>query len=153
MSEIKFKIEIESDNDGYVAFECPFCETIFGLKSNEYQEWLETNNEIYCPCCGLKDNKDNFYTKEVVEQIKQIALNSAYEQINTAFTKMAKSMSNNKYIKMTYKPLKTTRIDNNIKTEESSDEIFECKSCQHHLKVNYIVGKSRIYCSYCGRDI
>ncbi len=153
MSELKFKIEIESDNDGYVAFECPFCETIFGLKSNEYQEWLETNNEIYCPYCGLKDNKDNFYTKEVVEQIKQIALNSAYEQINTVFTKMAKSMSNNKYIKMTYKPLKTARIDNNNKTDESSDEIFECKSCQHHLKVNYIVGKSRIYCSYCGRDI
>lgn len=47
MSEINFKIEIESDNDGYVAFECPFCESIFGLKFDECQEWIENSNYIY----------------------------------------------------------------------------------------------------------
>lgn len=151
MSEIELKFKVEADSDGYISFECPFCESIFGLNAGEYQSDEEVFNEIYCPYCGLVDNSNQFYTKEVIEQAKDIAMNYMYDEINKAFGKMAKSL-NSKYIKMTYKPLKNKNIKS-LKTKESTEEIFECKNCKHHVKVDSFIGESNIYCSYCGVDI
>lgn len=151
MSEIKLKFEIEADDDGYISFECPFCESIFSLSAGEFQSEDNIFNELYCPYCGLVDEPNNFYTKEVIEQAQNLAINYIYDEINKAFAKMSKNI-NGKYVKMTYKPLKNKKISK-LKTEESNDVIFECKNCNNHIKVNYCIGESKIYCSYCGVDI
>lgn len=149
MEEIEFMIE--TDDDGYISFECPFCDSIFNLNAKEIQCDDNVINELYCPYCGLVDNPDKFYTKEVIEQIQNIMINRMYEEINKSFGKMAKNIKS-KNVKMTYKPLKNKKI-NELKTKESNDVIFECQNCNNHVKVNYCIGESKIYCSYCGVDI
>ncbi len=109
-------------------------------------------NEIYCPYCGLNSNRDNFYTREVLEQVKQIAINYMYEQLNKSFGDMKKSINKSKCIKMEYKPIKKINIEG-IKTDDTVEEIFECKRCNTHVKVLYCVGFSKVYCPYCGNDI
>jgi len=37
MSEIKMSFEVPGDSEGYVTFECPFCEAEFKLLASEIQ--------------------------------------------------------------------------------------------------------------------
>lgn len=152
MTNLNFEIKMETDDDGYATFECPFCESTFGLSALEVND--EKNsiyNEMYCPYCGLSDEINHFYPKEVIEQVKNMAINYMNDEINKMFSKMIKS-TNNKYIKMTYKPLKNRKIEN-IKTQEGTENTFECHNCKNHIKVEYCVGKAKVFCTYCGLDI
>lgn len=81
MSEVQFEIMIEGDSEGYVTFECPFCESEFKLRADEFQDENNTFTELYCPYCGLTDKVNTFYTKDVVAQVEALATNYMYEQI------------------------------------------------------------------------
>ena len=59
---------------------------------------------------------------------------------------------NGSHVKMTYKPLKNQSIKD-LKTKEGTEEIFECKNCSNHVKVDYYLGKTKVYCAFCGIDI
>ena len=148
---MEFKIEIEGDNEGFVAFECPYCKSEFKLNAGEYKEASE-QEKIFCPYCGLEKEKESFYTQEVIDHATNIARNYMIEEINKAFGKMSKEINKSKVIKMKFKPLKEVNV-NNIKTIDTVEEQFECKSCYKHVKVLYCTGKSKIFCSYCGGDI
>lgn len=147
---MKFKIEIEGDSEGFVSFECPYCKSEFKLNAEEYKE--DEKENIFCPYCGLEKEKNEFYTPEVIEQATNIAKNYMYAEINKAFGKMSKNFNKNSIIKMKYKPLKKVNIEN-IRTEDTVEEQFECKKCKKHIKVLYCAGKSKVFCSYCGEDI
>ena len=148
---MQFEIVMEPDDDGFVAFECPFCESTFGLNSDEYNDGRELYTELYCPYCGLNDDINNFYTKDVVKQAEEIALNYMNEEINKMFKKISQSKKS-KFVKMTYKPLKNKKITP-IKKKESAESIFECSNCNNHVKVENCISKEKIFCSYCGVDI
>lgn len=152
MSSKNFSIEIQGDSEGYIFFECPHCESEFKLACSEFQDENNETNELFCPYCGLNSSQDNFYTKEVIEQAKNIALNYMYEQLNKTFKDMQKSFNKNKCIKMDFKPIQKINIEG-IKTSDTVEEIFECKNCNKHVKVLYCSGISKVYCSYCGNDI
>ena len=149
MTNEKLKLVIQSDDDGYVSYECPFCQSVFGLNVAEVQCDDPIYNEMYCPYCGLSDKPSNFYTKEAIKQIQNLAMNYVNEEINSMLKKVSK---NSKNLKLTYKPLRncTTR---ELKTIEGNDEIFECNNCYNHVKVNYNMGKTKVYCAFCGIDI
>lgn len=151
MSNIEFKINIESDSDGFISFECPFCKSVFSLNASELNLEQEELFELFCPYCGLNNELCNFYTKEVITQIENIATNYVCEEINKVFGKIAKKLDS-KYVTMSYKPLKNKKVDN-IKEVERNDAIFECEKCCKHLKAEQSVGNSKIYCSYCGVDL
>lgn len=149
---MNIEFSIESDSEGYIAFECPFCELQFRLLASEKQNSECEVLELFCPYCGLASDSNNFYTKEVVKQVEAIALNYMYDEINKTFGKMAKRINKSKFIKMEWKPLKKKSIGELI-SYDSSEEEFECKVCGKHQKVLYCSGKSKIFCSYCGVDI
>lgn len=150
MENVEFKFEIEADDDGYVSYECPFCKSTFSLNASEVQSDDPVYTEMYCPYCGLNDNPSNFYTQEVIEQAQNIAMNYMIDEINKAFKKVTRK--NNKYVKMTYKPLKNQTLKD-LKTKEGTEEIFQCKNCCNHVKVDYYLGKTKVYCAFCGIDI
>lgn len=147
---MEFKIEIEGDSEGFVSFECPYCESEFKLNAQEYKE--DANDKIYCPYCGLAKEKNEFYTKEVIEQANKIAMNHMYDEINKVFGKMSKNTNKNDFIKMKFKPLKKVNVEG-IRTEDSVEEPFKCVNCGKSVKVLFCDGKSKIFCSYCGEDI
>lgn len=152
MSIVNIKFKIDSDKEGFLTFECPFCESEFKLRADEIQNDKEPILKLYCPYCGLNHDKDHFYTKEVVEHVKNLAMNYMIEELNKTFSKLSKDLNKNKFIKMTHKPLKKVNVKD-VTENETSEEIFKCKLCNNHMKVLYCIGISKIFCSYCGVDI
>lgn len=152
MSIMKIEFKIDSDKNGFITFECPFCESEFKLRADEIQNEKVPILKLYCPYCGLNHEKDHFYTKEVVKHVKSLAMNYMIGEINKTFSKLSKDLDKNKFIKMTHKPLKKINVKD-ITENETSEEIFKCKLCDKHMKVLYCIGVSKIFCSYCGVDI
>ena len=53
MSTENFTITIQGDREGYVTFECPYCDSEFKLQAGEFQNDDEPFEELFCPYCGL----------------------------------------------------------------------------------------------------
>lgn len=151
MNDINFEIKIEGDSEGYITFECPFCESEFKLQAGEIQDEENVYTELYCPYCGLVDKVNSFFTKEVVEKIQTIAQNYLIEELNKYFNKTKKSL-NSKYVKLEYKELKKVNIKE-LKVNDSVEEVFDCPMCNNHVRVLYCSGVSKVFCSYCGVDL
>lgn len=152
MNTINFKIKIQGDIEGFVTFECPFCESEFKLNASECQDDENTYIEFFCPYCGLIHDRTYFYNKEIIEYVNAIATNHMIEQINKTFGKMKKSINRTKGMKMEYKPLKKVYIKD-LNEKETVEEVFECPMCGNHEKVLYCAGVSKVFCAYCGVDI
>ena len=69
MGDMHLKISIPCDTDGYLAFECPFCETEFKLLGSDFQKEEQPFDDLFCPYCGLTDKRDSFFTKDQVAHI------------------------------------------------------------------------------------
>jgi transcription elongation factor Elf1 len=152
MSDISFDIRIEGDSEGYVTFECPFCESEFKLNASEFQDEDNIITELFCPYCGLTDEINTFYSKEVIEQAEAIAYNYMVEQMNKMFNNFKRSVRGNKYIKVDFKELKKVNLKE-LKDKDTVEEIFSCRICENHVRVLYYAGASKVFCSYCGVDI
>ena len=50
---IKMSFEIQSDSDGYVTFQCPFCHNKFKILASETQNDNQFYSELFCPYCVL----------------------------------------------------------------------------------------------------
>lgn len=146
-------ITIQGDSEGYVTFECPFCGSEFKLQAGEYQYEDMPFLDLFCPYCGLTNEKDTFLSQDVIEQIEALASNYMIEELNKSFGKMARSINKGKsIIKMTFKPLKKVTVRELVEKDTTEVE-FECEQCNHHVKVLYCAGASKIFCPYCGVDI
>ncbi|MDM0742961.1 hypothetical protein QTH94_11440 [Clostridium perfringens] len=152
MSDLNFEIKIDGDSEGYVTFECPFCESEFKLNASEFQNDDNIFTELFCPYCGLTDGINNFYSKEVIEQAKAIAYNYMMEQINQRFSDFKRSVRGSKHIKVDFKELKKVNLKE-LKDKDTVEEIFSCPMCENHVRVLYCAGISKIFCPYCGVDI
>lgn len=152
MSEVNFEIRIEGDSEGYVTFECPFCESEFKLNASEFQDEDNVITELFCPYCGLTDEVNTFYSKEVIEQAEAIAYNYMVEEVNKMFNDVKRSARGNKYIKVDFKELKKVNLKE-LKDKDTVEEIFSCPMCENHIRVLYCAGVSKVYCAYCGVDV
>ncbi len=152
MNDVKLEFEIQGDSEGFVTFECSFCESEFKLRADEFQSDTNEYHELFCPYCGLVDNKTSFYSQDVVEHVKALATNYYIELLNNTFGNMAKGFKNNKFISMEYSPLKKVSIKE-LKDRDTVEQAFECNKCINHFKVLYCNGISKVFCPYCGVDI
>ena len=153
MSEVTTSFTIQGDNEGYITFECPYCNSEFKLQAGEFQNDDEPFSDLFCPYCGLSKDKSSFYSEEILEKAKALATNYMIEQINKSFGKMQRSVNRSKgLIKMTFKPLEKVTIKE-FKEKDTSEVEFECKACNHHVKVLYCAGAAKIFCPYCGVDL
>ena len=64
MSEVTFKIDVSTDDDGFLTIQCPFCSDRFKLTAQDFER--EDIIDLFCPYCGLKDEPDSFITEEVI---------------------------------------------------------------------------------------
>ena len=97
--------------------------------------------------------KDSFLSHDIIEQMESLAYNYMVEELNKTFGKIAKSLNKrNSIIKMDFKPLKKVTL-RELAEKDTAEVEFECKQCNHHVKVLYCAGASKIFCPYCGVDI
>ena len=72
---MELTFNIPCDSEGYVAFECPFCEIEFKLLGADFQKEEYTYEDLFCPYCGLADKRDAFYTKEQAVHVRELCQN------------------------------------------------------------------------------
>ena len=153
MCEPILSFTIQGDSEGYITFTCPYCDSDFKLQAGEYQSEEEPCSELFCPYCGLSKEKTEFYSKDVIEKVSQLATNFLFEKLNKAAPKMAGSINHQQvFIKMSFKPLEKVNV-RELKEKETMETEFQCGVCDHHAKVLYCAGASKIFCPYCGVDI
>lgn len=152
MSDVHFEFKIEGDSEGFVTFECPFCGSEFKLQAGEFQDEDNQFHELFCPYCGLPNEINTFYTREVMKVAETIARNYMFEQLNKSFGKMSRNMKQSRFIKMEFKPLKKVNVKE-LKDKDTVEEIFKCDICDNRMKVLYCAGVSKVFCPYCGVDL
>ena len=154
MSATSFTIAIQGDSEGFVTFECPFCNSEFKLQAGEYQDEDFPVEDLFCPYCGLTREKSTFLSDDVIEQAQALAYNYMVEQLNNSFKKMSRSINKSGHgiVKMTYKPLRKVGTKD-LKDKDTVEAEFKCSCCEHRVKVLYCVGASKIFCPYCGVDL
>lgn len=153
MSIEEFTITIQGDSEGYVRFECPYCDSEFRLQAGEYRSDDEPFEELFCPYCGLAKEKNEFLSSDVIEQAKALACNYMVENLNKSFKKMQNSVNRSRgLMKMDFRPLRKIATKE-LKTLDTTETEFTCSCCGHRVKVLYCAGAAKIFCPYCGVDI
>lgn len=138
-------VELPQDCEGYLEYECPFCERRFRLQVNAFQN--DEIESLYCPYCGLSSEPEQFGTKELQQLIEETAARYVQEELDKSLTKLAKSSRG--LIK--YKPDKKIEPQNIILDEAINDKIH-CGKCDTQFKVDD--GTAIMHtCPLCGDKI
>lgn len=147
MSEIVFKINIPSDNDGFVTLQCYFCSGRFKLTTEDFQ----SDDVIYtfCPYCGLQNEGNELLTDEVLEQVHIIAQNYMNSIINEFADGLEKSCRGNKHISFK-RGKKLEMEDDKVLFEREEMEIVQPTCCRRSVKTNPLEASLGIYCPFCG---
>lgn len=148
---MEFSISLPADADGYVTFQCPYCNSRFKLSADEYQDEEKPFDELCCPYCGLSHDKSRFFSDDVIDVATTMAKNYAIELINESFGKIAHD-TRNSFVKMTFNPMKSEDVKK-LNENETEETEFKCPYCDRHVKVVYCIGESKTYCPYCGVDL
>lgn len=147
MSEIVFKINIPSDDDGFVTFQCSFCSGSFKLTTEDFQS--DDVIYIFCPYCGLQNEGNELLTDEVLEQAHIIAQNYMNSTINKFVDGLEKSFRRNKHI--SFKPGKKLGMeDDKVLFEREEMEIVQPTCCKRPVKTKSLEASLGIYCPFCG---
>jgi len=145
LSDIIATIEIPSDNDGFVLFQCPLCGEYFKVTPSDYED--DGVLEIFCPACGLAS--DNYITEDVFNLAQAIAKNYAmdllFNEMNQWERKSRKSMVTFKAGKKP-KPEHESPIHATI--ESLTKTYFPC--CKRNAKIKPMLRISGCCCPFCG---
>lgn len=147
MSEATFKIDVPTDDDGFLTLQCPFCSDQFKLTAQDFER--EDIIDLFCPYCGLKDELSSFITDEVIEQAQILALNYVKSQMNKSIKGLENSSKGNKYISFKAgQPFKMEEDKVLFEKEELEKITLNC--CNFETKAKLIIKEIGVYCPCCG---
>ena len=126
---MNIEVDLPKDSDGFVDYECPFCEKRFRLPINAFQN--DNITLLYCPYCGLNSEPNRFGTAELNKLIEETAYRVAQDEIEKSLKDLARKSKG--LIK--YKPAKKIETHNVILDEAISDRIV-CNNCNMEYKVD-----------------
>ena len=142
-----FVVSKQSDIDGFNSFKCSLCGEEFKLVASEVQE--DDVFELFCPNCGIPSPISTYYTEDLIDHAKTIALNEAMNMINDMFKELERSTRNNKSI--TFKRGKSLPNTKPRTLYEKVDlEQIEFLCCNKKAKLSLLSKTIRTYCPYCG---
>ena len=81
MSET-LSVTIYPDNEGFITYECPYCESAFKLRVDDVNDEEWPIDDLFCPYCGLTDTIERFLSEDVVNEVKAQAYNYAVKMLN-----------------------------------------------------------------------
>lgn len=146
-------ITLQADSDGFITFECPYCESSFKLSAGDLNDESFPVEELFCPYCGLSNKPNTFLSSDAIEAAKVKAYNFMADMLNEEFGKTARSINRyNSFVRMDYTPLKL-EPEKEVKDKDTVEGIFMCKACERNVKVLHNAGLSKVFCPYCGVDI
>ncbi len=139
------KIDIPSDNDGFVLLQCPLCGAFFKVKADDYED--EGVLELYCPECGLC--ADSYFTEDVIKLAMAMAKNLAVDLINNEMKKFERSFKGKGISFKADKSAKREYEQPIYATIDALDiKYFEC--CKKEAKIKPLLKICGYYCPFCG---
>ena len=143
---IEFSFTLPSDDEGYIEYECPFCEEVFRLDKNFFHGERE-NDELFCPLCNMKSNVQNFYTTECVEYMSKMKIYLSEVYLDKQLKDMVKKSKG--LIK--YKSKKHSLEPEMFSLHPEIETKHYCDKCNESFKTK--MGSNIIYCPYCGEIV
>ena len=138
---------MHSGSDGFVSFDCPYCCQRFKLTTDEVQDDAVIN--LYCPICGLSNEKVKFISREAMAAAQVMAENLARQAINSAVKDFGRGFGNSKHVK--FEPGKPLKMEpEKVLFEDSNLEAVEIKCCRKNVRIRLIEKIVGAYCPYCG---
>lgn len=145
MSDVKIKISIPTDNDGFALLQCPLCGEFFKLTPSDIQ--ADDVIEIWCPCCGLKS--ENYLTEDVIKLAMKMTENVAMDMIFKEMNKLERDFKGSGLtFKVGNKP--KPKSENPIMSGIEALEMQKYDCCKRQAKIKPIVKFSGSYCPFCG---
>lgn len=139
------KIEIPSDDDGFILLQCQHCNELFKLTVADIED--DSNLFIYCPFCGL--TSENYLTENVIELAMKKAKNYAMQYIFDEFKRLEKQNSKGLIeLKAGKQPDMEEEIP--IFTIIDNLEIKMVSCCKKEVKINPLLKLSGLACPFCG---
>lgn len=135
-----FKIDIPLDSEGFYSLECPYCYERFKANAGDYE--AEDTLELYCPSCGLVEERSSFIPKDVIEHAETLAANFMRQETFNSLKKKGPEISFNMKRPKAEEP--------KLLTEDESLEQIELHCCDKTIKVNIDHMVSNVYCPFCG---
>lgn len=136
------RIEIPSDNEGYILLKCPQCNEHFMITSDDIED------NIWCPSCGIIS--DAYFTDEVEELINNKIENFGMDILNEISKGMEKSFKRNKNIKFKKNKYNNRKEEFNVGTPVGSYTKICLKCCNKDIKINPLLSHTVFYCPFCG---
>lgn len=140
-------VEMPVDKDGYFRRSCPYCNTEFKIKKEDW-ETIQSENEYWCPYCGETAGHDAWWTQEQLDLARNVAKNIAVDIINKDFIKSLQNMHNpSAGIHVTTRELEH---GNELINPDINDmTVISLPCCNKSLKIVDDWDKP-VFCFYCG---
>ncbi|MCL5257284.1 MAG: hypothetical protein M1319_05755 [Chloroflexi bacterium] len=148
LDDIKLKVSLITDENGYLGRECPIeeCKGYFKVLVGT---GLEGVGYSYCPYCGHKGDHNTFYTQDQMEYIRSAALNAISDELGKQLKKMEFSTrpSGPFGISISLKHEHGRRIPIHRYKEKALETYVECPNCGLKYAVYGVFG----FCPDCGQ--
>jgi uncharacterized Zn finger protein (UPF0148 family) len=155
INEMKVSVPVNSDAEGYLDKECPFGNCEYQFKVLE-EDWADKFRDelVFCPYCRHGAPANDFWTKEQVEQARNVALKQVEYKIGEALRDDAnnfnRKQSKNGFITLTMKY--EGRAWNNYVMPISAQKELEQKITCLECGARYSVLWSAFFCPCCGHN-
>jgi len=139
------KIEIPTDNDGFVLLQCTLCGEYFKVTPSDYED--DGVLEIYCPSCGLVS--ENYITEDVIELAMTMAHNVAMDLVYNEMKKLERKFKGGAISFKAGKKPKPEQ-ENPIRATIEALTITHFRCCNKKVKIKPMLRISGCYCPFCG---
>ena len=147
------EVTIYTDSDGFITMECPYCGLEFKLAAEDVNNDDSPTSELFCPYCGLANDPSRFISQDTMNALMVKTSNYAADILNNALLGTARQVNRKKgLIRMEVNPIES-QPEKDVKEKDGVETIFQCRACEHGVKVIHSAGLSKIYCPYCGVDM
>jgi len=142
---MEMQIEIPVDNDGYVLLQCSFCNELFKIFANDYEDDSILN--LSCPSCALVS--DNYFTDDIIELAVTMATNYGMDLIHNEMKKLEKRFKGGSVaFKAGRRPEKEHENPISAIIDTMVERRYLC--CKKSAKIKPLLNITGSYCPFCG---
>ncbi|KAF0506974.1 TFIIB-type zinc ribbon-containing protein [Pediococcus pentosaceus] len=143
--EVQMKIEIPTDDDGFMLLKCPHCGDFFKLIFSDMEDYGILH--IYCPYCGQVG--DSYLTGEVIKLAEAMTKNFALQQMHQVIKRLERkhkrgllTFKAGQVHQKVYESPVLLVVDTLIK------QYYDC--CNRNAKIKPSMKIAGTYCPFCG---
>ena len=138
-------MQVPTDDEGYLALQCPHCGDAFKIRGSDYQE--RELSDLYCANCGLSGEFGSFLPPDVIEAMQQAAMNHILPDLEKAVADLNKTSGG--LISIRAEIDKPPPADEIRAVTDLAEAQLPC--CETAVKLPFRNAAAVFYCPFCGQ--